>query len=140
MSSIAWKRVVVYGAVLAVGTLTLQWLDYLRFARTRAGDIYVFIIAGAFLAGGVYVGARLFGHRPPAFDGNPQAVASLGISGRELEVLALLAEGHSNGEIADRLSVSQNTVKTHVARLFEKLEARRRTDAIKRAREMGILR
>jgi ATP/maltotriose-dependent transcriptional regulator MalT len=71
---------------------------------------------------------------------DPHAPSRLGISGRELEVLAHLAAGRSNKEIAQRLEVSPNTVKTHVARLFEKLGARRRTQAILRARELGVLR
>jgi len=83
---------------------------------------------------------RVFaGPRPEAFDGNPQAQASLGISPRELAVLHELAAGRSNKEIAAELNVSPNTVKTHVARLFEKLGAKRRTDAINRARELGIV-
>ena len=69
----------------------------------------------------------------------PQAQAALKISERELEVLRELAAGLSNKEIAQRLSVSPNTVKTHVARLYEKLGARRRTDAILKARELGLL-
>jgi ATP/maltotriose-dependent transcriptional regulator MalT len=64
----------------------------------------------------------------------------LGISDRELEVLTLLAAGRSNKEIARHLEVSPNTIKTHVARLFEKLGARRRTEAILRARELGVIR
>jgi len=76
---------------------------------------------------------------PTAFDGNPKARAELGLSERELEVLHELAAGHSNKEIAAQLHVSPNTVKTHVARLFEKLGARRRTEAIRRARELGIV-
>ena len=64
---------------------------------------------------------------------------TLRISERELEVLRLLADGRSNKEIASNLDVSPNTVKTHVARLFEKLEVRRRTQAILRARELGML-
>ena len=93
-----------------------------------------------FLALGVFVGMRVFAsHRSEAFDGNPQAQASLGISPRELAVLHELAAGRSNKEIAAELNVSPNTVKTHVARLFEKLGAKRRTDAINRARELGIV-
>ncbi len=76
---------------------------------------------------------------PAAFDGNPKAQAALGLSERELEVLHELAAGHSNKEIAAHLHVSPNTVKTHVARLFEKLGAKRRTEAIRRARELGIV-
>lgn len=134
-----WKRITLYGVLLAAGTLALQWLDYQRLARAHSGDIYVFMIAAAFLALGVWLGARAFGARPRPFDGNPQAVAELGISARECEVLAEIVAGHSNKEIAARLKVSPNTVKTHVARLFEKLGAKRRTDAIRRARELGIV-
>lgn len=136
-----WKRALGYGALLAAGTLALQWLDYRRLARAHPDEIYVFLIAAGFLGLGVWLGARAFGAgKPQPFDGNPQAVASLGISARELTVLQALAAGRSNKEIAALLEVSPNTVKTHVARLFEKLGARRRTEAIHRARALGILR
>jgi DNA-binding CsgD family transcriptional regulator len=135
-----WKRIALYGAFLAAGTLALQWLDYLRLARAYSGDIYIFLMAAGFLALGVFVGARVMGLPKPApFDGNPKAQASLGISPRELTILHELAAGHSNKEIAAKLDVSPNTVKTHVARLFEKLDAKRRTDAIAKARELGIV-
>jgi DNA-binding CsgD family transcriptional regulator len=135
-----WKRVAIYGAFLAVGTLVLQLLDYQRLVRTSSSDIYVFLMAAAFLGLGVFVGQRVFGGpKPEAFDGNPKAQASLGISPRELDILKELAAGHSNKEIAANLNVSPNTVKTHVARVFEKLGAKRRTDAINRARELGIV-
>jgi DNA-binding CsgD family transcriptional regulator len=135
-----WKRVAAYGAALAAGALALQWLDYDRLARSRPGEIYTALIAAAFLALGVFLGMRMFAARRPAtFDGNPKAVASLGISPRELVVLKELAAGRSNKEIARRLEVSPNTVKTHLARVYEKLGAQRRTDAVNRARELGII-
>lgn len=136
-----WKRVVVYGALLAAGTLALQWLDFLALARLRSGGLYVFLIALACLALGVASGVRLMARGAPAAaaEGNPQAVAALGLSARELAVLQELAAGLSNKEIARRLDVSPNTVKTHVAHLYEKLGARRRTEAVMRARELGIL-
>jgi len=135
-----WKSIAAYGAALALGALALQWLEYDRLARSRPGDIYLALVAVAFLALGVFLGARLL-VRPKAvpFDGNPQAVASLGISPRELIVLKELAAGHSNKEIARRLEVSPNTVKTHLGRLYEKLGAVRRTDAVNRARELGLI-
>ena len=135
-----WKRSLLYGTLLAAGTLALQLLDYQRYARTHSGDIYVFLIAAAFLALGVYLGIRLTAAPRAPFEGNPQAVATLGISARELEVLEQIMAGRSNQEIADRLGVSLNTVKTHVARLIEKLGAKRRGDAVARARELGIVR
>ncbi len=88
----------------------------------------------------MYAGWRLFGlRRIPDPAGNPQAQGELGISARELEVLRELAAGHSSKEIARRLDVSPNTVKTHVSRLLDKLGARRRTEAIQRARELGLI-
>lgn len=135
-----WKRLVGYGAVLAAGALALQWLDYQRLARMHSDDIYLFLVAVAFLVLGIVLGVRVFAAPPPAaFDGNPKAKEALGLSERELEVLHELAAGRSNKEIAAHLHISPNTVKTHVARLFEKLGARRRTEAILRARELGIV-
>lgn len=135
------RRAGLYGLALAAGAFALQWLDYQRLARTHVGDAYIALIAIGFMGLGIYLGVRLFGAPAvrPAAEGNPQALAALGISERELEVLRELAAGRSNKEIALRLNVSPNTVKTHIARLFEKLGARRRTDAINRARELGII-
>ena len=136
-----WKRAAIYGALLAAGTLGLQWLDYLRLVRMHSGDIYIFLIAVGFLILGVFVGARILGAPPtPAkFDGNHKARAALRISASEMTVLEEIASGRSNKEIAARLNISPNTVKTHAARLFEKLGAKRRTDAVKKARELGIV-
>ena len=135
-----WKRVMGYGALLAAGTLALQWLDYQRLARMHSSDVYLFLIAFTFLVLGIFLGIRVFAAPAPVtFDGNPKAKAALGLSEREIEVLHELAAGRSNKEIAAHLHVSPNTIKTHVARLFEKLGAKRRTEAICRARELGIM-
>jgi DNA-binding CsgD family transcriptional regulator len=137
-----WGQVAVYGALLAAGTFALEWLDFQRLTRTYSLVVFVTLIALAFLMLGAWTGTRLFRGtaKPAVFDGNPKALEALGISPRELAVLQELAAGRSNKEIAAKLAVSLNTVKTHTARLFEKLGARRRTDAINRARELGILR
>lgn len=132
-------RIALYAAALALGTVALQWLDYKRLARTYSLDITLLVIATGFLALGIWLGAKLLAPRPRPHDGNPQALTALGISARELTVLHSLAAGLSNKEIAAQLNVSPNTVKTHVARLFEKLDARRRTDAIAKARDLGIV-
>ena len=134
------KHTVIYGSLLAAGALALQWFDYQRLTRAHPGDVYVFLVAAAFLALGVYIGVRVIGRPAPPFDGNPQAQQSLGISPRELDVLKQIAQGRSTKEIAASLEVSPNTVKTHTARLFEKLSARRRTEAINKARELGLVR
>ncbi|OGT60269.1 MAG: helix-turn-helix transcriptional regulator [Gammaproteobacteria bacterium RIFCSPHIGHO2_12_FULL_63_22] len=135
-----WKRAIYYGLFLAAGTLALQWLDYQRLARAHSNEIYILLVAMAFLALGIFVGVRAFRGAPPKpFDGNPKAQQSLGLSPRELAVLHELAAGRSNKEIAALLDVSPNTVKTHVARLFEKLDANRRTEAIRKSRDLGIV-
>lgn len=137
-----WKRIAAYGALLAAGTLLLEWIDYQRLARARAADLYLLLGAVLFLALGIYLGVRLFrpaAAAPAPFDGNPRAREALGLTPAESAVLAHLASGLSNKEIAARLEVSPNTVKTHLARVFDKLGARRRTEAILRARELGLL-
>ena len=136
-----WKRAIFYGVFLAAGTLALQWLDYQRMARAHSGDVTLFLIGAGFLALGIYIGARVLAapKLPTSFDGNPKARAALGLSPREFTVLGELAAGRSNKEIAKRLNVSPNTVKTHVAQVYEKLGARRRTEAINKARELGIV-
>jgi DNA-binding NarL/FixJ family response regulator len=136
-----WRTILIYGAILALGALGLNWLQYQYLVRSHPSQIWLALIALAFLALGVWVGARLFRRAPSTpFETNTQARDSLGISEREFEVLELLAAGQSNKEIANRLDVSPNTGKTHVASLFAKLEVGRRTEAILRARELGMIR
>ena len=134
------KTILIYGALLAAGTFVLEWLQFRLLVRTHAMETYVALVAAVFLGLGVWLGAKLFRRAPVAsFVPNTQAQETLGISGRELEVLELLAAGRSNKEIAKRLEVSPNTVKAHVTKLFNKLDARRRTEAIQRARELGMI-
>lgn len=137
-----WKPVLGYGLLLGLGTLALQWLDYQRLVRSHAGLVWDGLLAAGFLALGLWLGVRLLERRqeaPARAPGNPPVQAALGISDRELMVLHEIAAGHSNKEIALRLHVSPNTVKTHVARLLAKLGARRRTEALRRAQDLGLL-
>ena len=138
----AVRTVLLHGGILAAAAVGLQWIEFQFLARTYPAEIYIGLVAAAFLGLGAWAGARLF-RRPAAspgsFQRNDRAVGALGISPRELEVLDCLAAGRSNKEIAAELSVSPNTVKTHLARVYEKLEASRRTEAMLKARELGIL-
>lgn len=135
-----WKVVVGYGVLLALGALLLQWLQFHLLVRTHPREVYLALFALACMMMGAWVALRLRRRPASALDLDPDAPMRLGISGRELEVLGLLAAGRSNKEIARHLDVSPNTVKTHVAKLFEKLGAQRRTQAILRARELGVIR
>ncbi len=140
-ANIDWRRIVLYGLALAAGTFVLQWLDVKYLAHAYRGELYVTLIAAGFLGLGVFLGVRLFGGAKPeaSVDGNPAARAALGITERESEVLLEIAAGHYGKEIASHLDLSPNTVKSHTMRLYEKLEARRRTDAVRKARELGLI-
>jgi len=134
------RILLLYGSILAAGALGLEWLQYRFLVRRYPVEAYVVLLALGFLGLGLWAGARLFRRTPHApADINTRALDTLGVSERERQVLELLAQGQSNKEIARALDVSPNTVKTHIAKLFGKLEVRRRTAAIRRARELGII-
>lgn len=129
-----------YGALLGAASLLLAWMDWRHVARGWSTELYVTLVALLFAGLGTWLGNRLTPRaRPAKFARNHAALASLGISSRECEVLELLAQGCPNKVIARRLAISPNTVKTHLARLFEKLGAGNRTEAIARARELRLL-
>ncbi|MBK8375048.1 MAG: response regulator transcription factor [Sphingomonadales bacterium] len=135
-----WRIAILYGLALAAGALLLQWLDYKHTVHAWSTELYIGIIAIFFIGLGIWVGNRLTAKpRNTGFQRNVAAIQSLGISPRECEVLDLLASGAANKVIARRLDISPNTVKTHVARLFEKLEAANRTEVIHKARALDIL-
>jgi NarL family two-component system response regulator LiaR len=134
------RTVVVYALALAAGAFALQWLQYNYLVRTFSTEIYIGLVAAAFAGLGVWAGMRLAPRpAPETFEKNTAALASLGITLREQEVLALLAAGKSNKEIAQKLGVSPNTVKTQVASLYQKLEVQSRMQAVQKARELALI-
>ena len=103
-------------------------------------DVYVTVVAALFAVGGIWLGWMIATRRyGPDFIRNEAAVRSLGLTGQEMRVLAELASGRANKEIARTLGLSPNTIKTHLAHLFGKLEAGTRTEAVARARDLGII-
>lgn len=134
------------GALVAL----LRWTDYRFLVVEHSEAIYAGLIAAIFAAVGVWLGWRFLARRtvvveqvqaePEAFVPDAARREALGITLREMEVLGLVAEGLSNKEIAERLFVSENTVKTHCGRAFGKLGAQRRTQAVQRGKELGLLR
>jgi DNA-binding CsgD family transcriptional regulator len=134
------RAIILYGIVLAAVAFALQWLDYRHAVRSISTELYILCLAILFTLIGGWAGAVLTRRRPrEPFRRNLEALRYLGISARESEVLALLAEGHSNKQIARLLGISPNTVKTHVASLLAKLDSTRRTQAINKARDLEIL-
>ncbi|MES1201293.1 MAG: response regulator transcription factor [Pseudomonadota bacterium] len=134
------RTILLYALALAAGAFALQWLQYRYFVRAFSAEVYVGLIAAAFAALGLWAGLRLARRPAPAgFEKNTAALASLGITQREQQVLALLAAGKSNKEIAQDLGVSPNTIKTQIASLYQKLGAQRRTQAVQKARELALI-
>lgn len=152
------KTLVIYGLFLGVLAFILKITEYWFWIKLNAYDMYVLLTAGVFLGTGIWLGRRVQQQRnqaqvPDFLDMSMQnnintegvlavkkdVIEKLNISKREYEVLQLLGKGMSNQAIADMLFVSQNTIKTHTSRLFEKLDVKNRTQAILKAKELGIL-
>ncbi len=134
------KSVLLYSVAVAAGAFLLKWLEYHYAVRLFSTEIYIAVIALLVAGLGVWAGIRMATPKKAAeFVKNEEAIKYRGISNREYEVLELLAQGCSNQEIAGKLFVSGNTVKSHLARLYQKLEVSRRTQAIQRARAIRLI-
>jgi DNA-binding NarL/FixJ family response regulator len=134
------RAILLWALVLTAGATALQWLEYQYLARAFSPQVYVAIIGSACAAGGVWLGWKLTARAAPGpFQRNAAALAALGLTGQEVKVLERLADGQSNKEIARDLGLSPNTVKTHLANLFAKLEVSRRTQAILKARDLQLI-
>jgi DNA-binding NarL/FixJ family response regulator len=128
---------------MAVLVGILKFVEYRFYVRDLSLELYIGVVAVLFIILGAWVGRRLTRvkviSRGEAFAIDETRLKKLGITKREYEVLELIASGLSNQEIADKLFVSTSTIKTHTSSLFMKLDASRRTQAIQRAKELGIL-
>ena len=145
------RHLLLYGLVGGVLIALLKLVEYRYLMLSHSIEIYGGLIALLFAGLGIWLGVTLTG-RPervvvkevavPAlssFVADPARREALGITKRELEILELIAEGLSNREIAERICVSENTVKTHSSRLFDKLNAKRRTQAVQLGKERGLI-
>lgn len=138
------KTVLLYGISLAALVFVLKSLQYRFFVRDLSVEFYAGILAIIFTVVGIWAGYKLTRQRivrvPVSnFQFDPLRLEKFGISRREHEVLELMAKGLTNQEIADKLFVSINTIKTHSANLFLKLEVRRRTQAIQKGKELFLI-
>ncbi|CAN5255496.1 response regulator transcription factor [soil metagenome] len=134
------RIVIAWAVVLAAGAFLLRWVEFQYLAHVFSLQIYMGVIGTAFAAGGVWIGWLLTQRsRPAPFARNAAAITSLGLTGQELRVLEKLAAGQSNKEIARTMGLSPNTVKTHLAHLFEKLDVSRRTQAVGKARDLHLI-
>jgi DNA-binding CsgD family transcriptional regulator len=147
------KQVLIFGLVGGVLITLLQWTEFHFIVLEHSVAIYGVLIAILFAGAGIWFGTRLLAPREriveiavpaaptptPNFTADDTARKRLGITRRELEILELVARGLSNREIGETLFVSESTVKTHCSRAFDKLGARRRTEAVQRSKELGLL-
>ncbi len=139
-----YRLIVIIGVVLGIVMVAFHYFRLASFTNLRFGfELYVGLLAIAFLVIGLYVGNRLTNKKNVVvrgdFERDDNAISSLGLSKREMEVLDQIAQGYSNQEIADRLFVSLNTVKTHVNNLYVKLDVNKRTKAVSKAKEMSLI-
>lgn len=144
-------HVFVYGLCGGVLIVALKLIEFRFLVVDHMIEIYGGLIAVIFAGLGIWLGFKsnrkkevLIIKEVPAPSSRPFAVneerlRDLGITKRELEILALIAKGMSNREIAEKLFVSENTVKTHSSRLFDKLSAKRRTQAVQIGKEIGLI-
>ena len=140
------KHIVLYGLLGGVLVAALKLIEFRYLVVEHSVAIYGGLIAAIFATVGIWLGLRLTRPRTTVvirdrtpFVRDQAAVEALGITPRELEILELIASGLSTREIAERIFVSENTVKTHSSRLFEKLGAKRRTQAVQLGKERGII-
>ena len=140
------RTVLLYGLLGGVLIVVLKLTEYRFLVLEHSLEIYGGLIAALFAALGIWLGLKLTKTKEIVVirDAEPFAVSqdrldTFGITPREHEILTLIAAGLSNREIAEKLFVSENTVKTHSSRLFEKLNARRRTQAVQIAKQSGLI-
>ena len=144
-------HILIYGLSGGILIVTLRLIEFRFLVVEHSIEIYGGLIAALFAGVGIWLGLKLTKEKevlvvkevpvpsiePFALD--EQRLKLLGITKRELEILELIARGMSNREIAEKLFVSENTVKTHSSRLFDKLGAKRRTQAVQLGKEMGLI-
>ena len=151
------KKTILFGCILAIIAFALKVMEYGVLAHDFSIELCIGFVALLFCGLGAWTSRRLTDpatrHRSPTADFAPESPAAhpavvpatlscmpeFGLSPREIEVLRLIANGHSNQEIADALFLSLNTIKKHSSSLFAKMEVKRRTQAIEKAKRLGII-
>jgi len=147
------KAILLYSVSMGLLMFLLRWLELRFIIFDHALDVYIGAIAIFFTALGIWLALKLTNPKKETiilekevyinnnggFTLNEKALQQTGLSRRELEVLQLMADGLSNAEIADRLFVSLHTIKTHNSKLFEKMDVKRRTQAIEKGKRQGLI-
>ena len=145
------KRALLYGSIGGALIVVLRLIEYQYFVRAYPAEVYGGLIAAIFAVVGILLGLKLTRHKEVVvvkeirvrddgpFTVDTEKLKELGITNREYEILNLIAAGLSNREIGEKLFVSENTVKTHSSRLFDKMQVNRRVQAVQKGKELGLL-
>ncbi len=138
------NTVIIYGLGLAALVFILKYFQYRFMIRELSVEIYIGVVAILFTALGIWMGPKLLQRKKEVVAEvqasiDKEEVIRIGLSNREMEVLRLIAQGNSNQEIADKLFISLATVKSHSTKLFGKLDVKRRTEAVHKARSLRII-
>ena len=147
------KAIILYGISLALLLFLLRWLELRFIIFQHSFEIYIGFIAIIFTVLGIWLALKLskpkietvviekevYLDRNEEFVLNTSLIFQLELSRREMEILGLLAQGHSNQEIATKLFISLSTAKTHIQNLFEKLDVKRRTQAVEKAKRLNLI-
>jgi DNA-binding CsgD family transcriptional regulator len=141
-----WANILLYGLSLGLLMAALRFSQFRLLSIGHYENWYIGLVAGLFAILGIWAGSKINykkkGAEPealPQFKPKEDILVQLGITPRELEVLEQVAQGLSNQEIADKLFVSLNTVKTHTSNVFSKLGVQRRTQAIQEAKKLNLI-
>jgi DNA-binding CsgD family transcriptional regulator len=145
------KQVALYGAIGGLLITLLKLMEYKHFVREYPSEIYGGLVALIFTAVGIYLGLKwtrtkevvvireVAVRRDGPFVLNAEKLKEVGLTPREHETLGLIAQGLSNREIGERLFVSENTVKAHSSRVFEKMQVNRRVQAVQKGKDLGLI-
>lgn len=137
------KVIVRFGLIIAALLVLFQLSKMSLFIPDMSTDLILGLVGAAFIGLGIYLGLKFrkveIVELGPIIEINDKKIQILGLTEREMEVLQLISEGFSNVEIGERLFVSENTIKTHVSNLFVKLDVKRRTQAVTRAKALRII-
>lgn len=141
------RQTLIWGAAGGLLIALLKIIEYKHFVHEYSAGMYGGLVALIFTAVGIYFGLKwtrtkeviIVKEGPGPFVLNETKLREVGLTPREHEILGLIAQGLSNREIGEKLFVSENTVKTHSSRLFEKMQVNRRVQAVQRGKELGLI-
>jgi DNA-binding NarL/FixJ family response regulator len=136
------KRVILFGVFLAILIAALKYLEYSYLVRSLSIEIYMGLLALFFMGLGIWAGINWINKKNDvsiSLKTSDEIKSQLGISEREMEVLFGIIEGLTNQQIAEKLFLSESTIKTHSSNLFSKLDVKRRTQAVLEARKIGLV-